>query len=43
MLYYNYKSALNPKTFIKVLNAYDKIELDEQKINELDSIDGLGD
>lgn len=42
VLYYNYKSALNPKTFIKVLNAYDKIELDEQKINELDSIDGLG-
>ncbi|ECK6188094.1 hypothetical protein JML22_004246 [Salmonella enterica] len=42
VLYYNYKSALNPETFIKVLNAYDKIELDEKKITELDFIDELG-
>ncbi|HCI6096053.1 TPA: hypothetical protein NPO17_004788 [Klebsiella pneumoniae] len=42
VLYYNYKSALNPETFNIVLNAYDKIELNEKKITELDFSDGLG-
>lgn len=39
VLYYNYKSALNPETFNIVLNAYDKIELNEQKVTEIGFID----
>lgn len=42
VLYYNYKSAFSPETFNIVLNAYDKIELNEKKITELDFSDGLG-
>ena len=38
-LYYKYQSAMNKETFKKVLNAYDKIELNIDKIQEIHDMD----